>query len=70
MKLMLKLYNSFVKRQYIDGYICVKMFQMDNHFVHMCNQLGIDIHSTLFEGKVLYASLSEVHKRFNDTCSQ
>ena len=69
MKLMLNFYN-LVKRQDTVGSICVKLFQMDNHFVHMCNQLGIDIHSTLLVGKVLYASLSEVHKHFNDTCFQ
>ena len=34
MKLMLKLYNSLVKRQDTVGSICVKLFQMDNHFVH------------------------------------
>ena len=70
MKLMLKLYNSLVKRQYTVWSIYVKLFQMNNHFVHMCNQLGIDIHSTLLEGKVLNSSLSEVRKYFNDTCSQ
>ena len=70
MKLMLKLYNSLVKRQNTVGSICVKLFQMGNHFVHMCNQLGIDIHSPLLVGKVLYESLTEVHKQFNDTCSQ
>ena len=69
-KLMLKFYNSLVKRQNTVGSICVKLFQMDNHFVHICNQLGIDIHSTLPVGKMLNASLSEVHKHFNDTCSQ
>ena len=67
MKLILKFYNSLVKRQDTVGSICVKLFKMDNNFVHMCNQLGIDIHSTLLVGKVLYASLSEVHKDFNDT---
>ena len=36
----------------------------------MCNQLDIDIHPTLLVGKMLYASMSEVHKHFNDTCSQ
>ena len=70
MKLMLKFYNSLVRRQDTVGSICVKLFQMDNHFVHMCNQLGIDIHSTLLVGKVLYASLIEVYEHFNDTCSQ
>ena len=70
MKLMLKLYNSLVKRQDSVGSICIKLFQMDNHFVHMCNQLGIDIHSTLLVDKALYASLSELHKHFNDTCRQ
>ena len=69
-KLMLKFYNSLVKRQDTVGSICVKLYQMDNHFVHMYNQLGIDIHSTLLVSKVLYASLSEVHKHFNDTCCQ
>ena len=70
MKLMLKFYNSLVKRQDTVGSICVKLFQMDNHFVNMFNQFGIDIHSTLLVGKVLNASLSEVHKPCNDTCIQ
>ena len=67
---MLKFYNSLVKRQDTAGFICVKLFQMYNHFIHMCNQLGIDIHSTLFVGEVLNASLSEVHEHFNNKCSQ
>ena len=70
MKLMLKFYNSLIKRQDTVGPICVKLIQLDNHFVHMCNQFCIDNHSTLLVGKVLNASLSEVHKHFNDTCSQ
>ena len=52
MKRMLKLYNSLGKRQDIVGSICVKLFQMDNHFMHMSNHLGIDICSTLLVGKV------------------
>ena len=70
MKLMLKFCNSLVRRQDTVGSICVKLFQMDNHFVHMSNHLGVDIHSTLLMGKVLYATLSEVHKHFNNTCSE
>ena len=69
-KLMLKFYNSLVKRQDTVGSICVQLFQMNNHFVHMCNQLDIDIHSTLLVGRVLYATMSEVHKHFNDICRQ
>ena len=67
---MLKFDYSLIKRQATVGSICVKLFQMDNHFVHMYNQLGIDIHSTSLERMVLYSSLSEVYKHFNDTCSQ
>ena len=70
MKLMLKFYNSLLKRQDTVGSICSKLFQMDNHVVLMCKQMGIDIHSILLVGKVMYAPLSEVHKHFNDTCSQ
>ena len=46
MKLMLKFYNSLVKRQETVGSICVKLFQKDNHFIHMSKQLSIDICST------------------------
>ena len=70
MKLMLKFYNSLVKRQDTVGSISVKLFQMDNHFIHMSKQLVIDICSTLLVGKVFYAYLSAIHKHFNDTCSQ
>ena len=70
MKLMLKFYNSLVKRQDTVGSICVKLFQMAIHFIHMSKQLGMDICSTLLVGKVFYASLSAVYKHFNDTCSQ
>ena len=70
MKPMLKFYNSLIKRQDTVGSVCVKLFQMDNNFIHMSKQLGIDICSTLLVGKVFYASLSAVHTHFNDTCSQ
>ena len=43
MKLMLKFYNSLGKRQDTVRSICVKLFQMDIHFIHMSKQLDIDI---------------------------
>ena len=65
MKIMLKFSNSLVKRQDTIGSICVKLFQIDNHFKHMSNQLGIDICSTSLVGKVFHSSLTAVYKHFN-----
>ena len=69
MKLMLTFYNSSVKRQDTVGSNCGKLFQLDNHFIHVSNQLGIEICSTSLFGKAFYSSLSAVYKHFNDTCS-